>query len=95
MTLVKLSDTDVRLQEPWQDIRGRDVYDVDGDKMGTVDELYVDDEAGEVRALTVDPGGFLDTSIGSSSYRMFPIEAVRNVSDDGVTVNFNPDKVAG
>ena len=41
--LVKLSDSeDIRLQEPWQDIRQLGVYDTNGEQIGSVQELYVD-----------------------------------------------------
>ncbi len=30
------------LDEPWQDIRELDVYDVDGEQIGSVKELYVE-----------------------------------------------------
>ena len=38
--LVKLSDTDFRLEEPDQDVRGLDVYDRDGNQIGSVEDLY-------------------------------------------------------
>ncbi len=57
--LVKLSDTELRLQEPEQDIRGLDVYDSDGNQIGTVEDLYVDLEERKVRFLDVGAGGFL------------------------------------
>src|SRR5215212_1013034 len=42
--LVKLSESeDLLLEEPWQDIRGLDVVDVNGDEIGSVEDLYVDD----------------------------------------------------
>ena len=39
--LVKLSGSDFHLEEDRQDIRGFDVYDVDGDKIGTVEDFYI------------------------------------------------------
>ena len=34
--IVKLSNSDFELEEPWQDIRGFDVYDIKGEQIGTV-----------------------------------------------------------
>ncbi len=92
-TLTKLSDTDFRLEDPWQDIHGNDVYAADGDKIGTVEDLYVDEEGREVRFLTFESGGFLGTSIGAT-YRMIPVEAVSDVREDRVTVNFDREMAA-
>ena len=39
---VKLSDSDFVLENPEQDIRGKDVYDVNGQQIGSVDDLYFD-----------------------------------------------------
>jgi ribosomal 30S subunit maturation factor RimM len=43
VTLIKVSDADFDVEDPWQNLVGRDVYDVDGEKVGTVEEVYVDD----------------------------------------------------
>ncbi len=90
--IVKLSGSDFHLEEPRQDIRGFDVYDIDGDKIGTVEDLYVDREAHVTRFLDVKAGGFL--GIGKKHY-LIPVEDVtRNVSEeDRVTVNHDRDKV--
>jgi sporulation protein YlmC with PRC-barrel domain len=37
-----MSDSNFRLEEPWQDIRDLDVYDINGEQIGTVEDLYVD-----------------------------------------------------
>jgi ribosomal 30S subunit maturation factor RimM len=39
---VKLSEEDLHLDEPLQDIRGLDVYDAEGEQIGSVEELYVE-----------------------------------------------------
>ncbi len=41
--LIKLSDSEnLRLREPLQNLRGLDVYDSNGEQIGTVEDLYVD-----------------------------------------------------
>ncbi len=90
--LVKLSGSDFYLEEPRQDIRGFDVYDSDGDKIGTIEDFYIDREAHVTRFLDVKAGGFL--GIGKKHF-LIPVEEVtRNVGEeDRVTVNHHRDKV--
>ncbi len=92
--LVRLGDSDFKLEDPWEDIRGRDVYDRDGDQIGSVAELYVDREERKVRFLMIDSGGFLGTAIGQT-HRMIPVEAITDAEEDRVTIEPGKDKVAG
>ena len=101
--LTKLSEVDLLLEEPWQDIRGLEVYDVNGEQIGGVEDLYVDRDSRLPRFLEVSAGGFL--GIGKKHF-LIPIEEVsREMGADRVTVNqprnkvvespdFDPDDVA-
>ena len=91
--LIKLSDAEnLRLREPLQDLRGLDVYDSNGEQIGTVEDLYVDQEAQFPRFLDVGAGGFL--GIGKKHF-LVPFEEVsRSVSEEErVVVRQNRDKV--
>jgi sporulation protein YlmC with PRC-barrel domain len=91
--LVKLSDLEgLRLEEPWQDIRQLDVYDINGEQIGSVEDLYLDQEEHLPRFLDVGAGGFL--GIGKKHF-LVPIEEVsRDVGEEErVTVNQSRDKV--
>ncbi len=90
--LVKLSGSDFHLEESWQDIRGFDVHDVDGNKIGSVEDFYVDREEHVTRFLAVKAGGFL--GMGKKHF-MVPVEEVtRNVSEeDRVTINHGQDMI--
>jgi len=89
--LTKLSEADLPLEEPWQDIRGLDVYDVNGEQIGSVEDLYVDRDSRLPRFLEVSAGGFL--GIGKKNF-LIPIEEVsREMGEDRVTVNQPRDKV--
>jgi sporulation protein YlmC with PRC-barrel domain len=91
--LVKMSDADFRLDEPWQDIRGLDVYDLDGEQAGSVEELYVEPDSRFPRFLVVSAGGFL--GVGKKRF-LVPIEEVsRGMGEERVTVNRESDKVVG
>lgn len=91
-TLIPLTDTGQMVADPAQDIRGRDVIDSDGEKIGTVADLLVDTAKNEVRFLRVEHGGLL--GIGASS-SFIPVEAVRRVTDDAVYVASSKRRVAG
>jgi len=49
----KLSESELRLEESWQDILGLDVYDTTDEQMGSVEDLYIDREACQPRFLVV------------------------------------------
>ena len=89
---VKFSDSDFVFENPEQDIRGKDVYDVDGEQIGSVDDLYIDRQERKVRFLEVGTGGFL--GIGEK-HLLVPVESVREVSEARVTVEPGREKVAG
>jgi sporulation protein YlmC with PRC-barrel domain len=92
--LVKLSGSDLHLEEPRQDIRGCDVYDRNDDKIGTVEDFYIDREAHVTRFLDVKAGGIL--GIGRKHF-LIPVEEVtRNAGqEERVTVAHDRDKVLG
>ena len=81
--LVRLSDSGLVLEDLAQDVRGLDVYDNDGDQIGTVEDLYADAEERKVRFLDVAAGGFL--GLGEKRF-LIPVEAVSEVREDGVVV---------
>jgi sporulation protein YlmC with PRC-barrel domain len=81
--LVRLSDSELVLEDLTQDVRGLDVYDNDGDQIGTVEDLYADAEERKVRFLDVAAGGFL--GLGEKRF-LIPVEAVSEVREDAVVV---------
>jgi sporulation protein YlmC with PRC-barrel domain len=88
--LVRLSDSEFILEDQTQDIRGLDVYDTNGEEIGTVEGLDVDTQERKVRFLDVGAGGLL--GLGERSF-LIPVEAVREVNDDGVVVDQSREKV--
>ena len=69
--LVNLNDTDLHLEEPWQDLRGLDVYDNNDGKVGSVEDVYVDRERREARLVDVSAGGLL--GVGKKRF-LVPVE---------------------
>ena len=90
--LVRLSDSGLALEDLAQDVRGLDVYDEDGDQIGTVEDLYADAEEGKVRFLEVSAGGLL--GLGEKRF-LVPVEAVSEVlREDRVVVAQKRQRVA-
>ena len=93
--LIKLSASEnLRLREPLKNIRGLDVYDSNGEEIGSVEDLFVDQEAQFPRFLDVGAGGFL--GIGKKHF-LVPFEEVsRHVGEEErVIVRQDRDKVLG
>ena len=85
--LVRLGNSDFVTANPEDYLRGKGVYDPHGQRMGSVEDLYIDRQEREVRYLEVGAGGFL--GIGEKRF-LVPVEAVTRVSEERVTVE--PDR---
>lgn len=83
-TLVRLSDTNLTLGHPSEDVRGSKVIDSDGEDIGHIDDLMIDDQHHKVRFLIVAAGGFL--GIGEKKF-WIPVDAVTATSDETVNVD--------
>ena len=91
--LVRLGDSDFVSANPEDDVRGKDVYDAQGQRMGCVEDLYIERKEREVRFLEVGTGGFL--GIGEKRF-LVPVEAVVEGTEDRVTIEPDrPEKVEG
>ena len=67
---------------------GRDVYDQDGDKIGSASEIYLDDETGQPEWITVRTGLF------GTKESFVPLRDA-DLTDDGLRVHVDKDKVKG
>jgi sporulation protein YlmC with PRC-barrel domain len=92
MALIKLRDSILPHDYTAKALLDGDIYDRDGEKIGTVKDLYVDTEDEDVRFLDVGSGGFL--GIGEKHF-MVPMEAVTDTSGGGVTIEHSREKVEG
>jgi sporulation protein YlmC with PRC-barrel domain len=88
--LAKLRQSDFVLASPEQDIRGKDVYDVNGEQIGSVDDLYIDGQERRVRFLEVSAGGFL--RVGEKHF-LVPVEAVKEVGEARIILVSGNEKV--
>ena len=90
--LVRLSDTDLMVADPAEDIRGRQVVDKDGEQIGEVDDLFLDEHETKIRFLEVASGGFL--GLGETKF-LVPVEAITRLTDDTIYINETRQHVAG
>lgn len=90
--LIRLSDTELTIANPAEDIRDHTVIDRDGEELGEVEDLLIDEPEKRVRLLEVASGGFL--GLGKTKF-LLPVEAITRISDDRVYVNQTRQYIAG
>jgi sporulation protein YlmC with PRC-barrel domain len=73
-----------------EDVRGRDVYDPDASRIGTVDDVVVDETSGHVRFLRVVRGGLF--GFGSTHY-LVPVDAVTDVVPHAVFLSVDRSRM--
>lgn len=77
-TLVRLRDTGLTLAHEEEDVRGMTVVDRNGDEIGHVEDLFIDETQRRLRFLEIGSGGFL--GIGKEK-RLIPVDAIMRVDE--------------
>jgi sporulation protein YlmC with PRC-barrel domain len=90
-TLYVLGDRGQTVDGSANDVRGRKVKDSNGDGIGKVADLLVDDQEGKVRFLLVEHGGFLGFGETKS---LIPVDAITKVTEYDVDVDQSRERVA-
>ncbi|CAN5765950.1 PRC-barrel domain-containing protein [soil metagenome] len=90
-TLVPLSETHLTLATG-PDIRGFEAFDLQGEKIGTVDDLLIDSQSREVRLVKLTGGGIL--GIGDKTW-LIPVEALRDIGREAVRLDRDGSHVSG
>ncbi|HEX2217205.1 MAG TPA: PRC-barrel domain-containing protein [Gemmatimonadales bacterium] len=90
--LHRLKDSDLKLEDPRADIRGRTVKDSGGEEIGKVHDLLVDERERKVRFLEVASGGVL--GIGQTKI-LLPVETVTRIEDEVVWTNQTRETLRG
>jgi CBS domain-containing protein/sporulation protein YlmC with PRC-barrel domain len=90
--LVRLSDTNLTLAEPAEDIRGLKAVDMAGEELGSIDDLFIDEQDRKVRFLEISSGGFL--GLGATKF-LIPVDAITRIADEVVHINQSRESVAG
>ena len=90
--LVRLSDTNLTLADRAEDIRDLKVMDISGEELGTVHDLFIDEQERKVRFLEISSGGFL--GLGTTKF-LLPVEAISRITADMVYANQSRERIAG
>ena len=90
-TLYTLGDRGQTVEGAANDVRGRQVKDNDGDGVGKIADLLVDDQEHKVRFLLVEHGGFLGFGQTKS---LIPVDAITKITEDDVFVDQSHDRIA-
>ncbi len=90
--LSRLRDNDETVSGSDEDIRGRMVRDKDGQDLGKIEALMIDDVAHKVRFMEVGSGGIL----GFGEHKSFiPVGAITLITADEVHIDRTREHVAG
>jgi sporulation protein YlmC with PRC-barrel domain len=90
-TLLRLSDTELTVANPAEDVRRRTVIDKDGETIGEVSDLIVDNRETHVRFLEVASGSLFGLGRQKS---LIPVDAIIRISDDAVYINQTRQRIS-
>jgi sporulation protein YlmC with PRC-barrel domain len=85
-----LTSSGLELEDPSQDLRGREVLDRDGESVGTVTDLMIDPGLRIARLLIVEHSGIL--GLGKKQY-LVPLEALRRGDEEQVRIDRAKDDI--
>ncbi|MDM4761983.1 PRC-barrel domain-containing protein [Galbitalea sp. SE-J8] len=88
--LVRLSQTAETVLDPGEDIRGRQIKDNDGNDLGKVHDLLIDQSENRVLAMVVTHGHLFEKTTS-----VIPVNAIKWITTDEVVVDHGKDKIAG
>jgi sporulation protein YlmC with PRC-barrel domain len=91
VTLYMLGEHGRTIDGSANDVRGREVKDKNGDGIGKVAALLLDDRENKVRFLLVEHGGFLGFGETES---LIPVDAVTKITEADVFVDQSRERVA-
>jgi sporulation protein YlmC with PRC-barrel domain len=89
--LLRLSDTQLTVADPAEDVRGRNVIDKNGERIGEVSDLIVDDRETRVRFLEVASGGLFGLGRQKS---LIPVDAIVRINDEAVYINQTRQRIS-
>jgi len=90
--LIRLNESDLGVEHPDEDVRGRKVIDRAGNEVGKVDDLVVDDRDAKAHFLRIGSGGL--AGIGTKFW-LVPVEAVAKVTHDAVYIDQTREHMSG
>lgn len=81
--IYSLSDSGMKFKDPAKDVRGRDVIGNDGQKLGMIDDLLMDDKHSRIRFIQIAHGGVL--GFGQDHF-ILPVNTITRIEDREVHV---------
>jgi sporulation protein YlmC with PRC-barrel domain len=90
--LARLSETGLVLANDNEDIRGREVVDRHGKKIGLVADLFIDEQERRIRMIQIKAGGFL--GLGERHF-LLPGDAITEVTKAEVHIDATLEWVIG
>ena len=84
--LVRANDFEGELEEHWEDAAGRKVVDKSGDEVGTLEDLYVWEDASTVHLLKVS---------GEAGSVLLPVHAVTDAGEEEIQVEESKETIEG
>ncbi len=90
-TLYTLGNRGQTVEGSANDVRGREVKDKDGEGIGKIADLLIDDQEDKVRFLLVEHGGFV--GFGEKK-TLIPVDAVTKITEDEVDIDQSGEQVA-
>lgn len=88
--IYSLRDSGMKFRDPSKDIRGRDVIGRDGEKLGMVEDLLLDDYESRLRFIQIAHGGFL--GIGRDTF-ILPVNTITKIEERQIHVDRTRDDV--
>jgi len=92
-SLVKLSETNLVLEDSSQDVRGRKVVDKNGVKIGEIEDLLIDSQQRKVRFLQAWEGGYGVLHLGKQRF-LIPVDAITFIDSDNVYIDQTGERIA-
>ena len=93
-SLLRLNkEESLMLADPAEDIRNRQVLDLEGEVIASVEDLLIDAEEHKVRLLMVGSGGHGPLRIGKKKF-LIPVDAITGIDTEGVHVDQTGDRIA-
>jgi len=88
--LVSLKSGQTELVDTNEDILGRKVVDLNGEDVGKVDDVFVDQDQRHARFLSVKAGDML--GLGGKTF-LIPVDAIQSVTPDKVPIKAAKDRI--
>jgi sporulation protein YlmC with PRC-barrel domain len=82
--------------EVWPDLKkGAVVRDRNGHDIGRVDEIWLDDDTGQLERFVIRAGGAIQTFLGGGETRVIDVSDVVGISTDQVVLRLDRQELAG